>query len=183
MFKKLLTGLLVMSLTLSGVRPVNAAVAQRESTAPQSATVRLAETLRAQLGKSLLHDVQSAQTATTAVLSAAVPTPALKPLVVARVQSAYTPAGLLSSTLTITYTAINRLPLDELTGAEIRVKLAPGVSLVSGPAHLTLPDGSLSFALGTLGPSDGASVAIVVQAPASGRDDRRRCAGLGQLRE
>jgi hypothetical protein len=167
MFKKLLTGLLVMSLTLSGVRPVNAAAAQRESAAPKSAMTLLAETMRTQLGKSLLSDVHSAQTATTAVPSAAVPTPALKPLVLARVQSAYTPSGLVSGTLTITYTAINRLPLDELTGVEIRVKLAPGVSLVSGPAHLTLPDGSLSFALGTLGPSDGASLAIVVQAPAA----------------
>jgi hypothetical protein len=167
MFKKLLTGLLVMSLTLSGVRPVNAAAAQRESAAPKSAMTLLAETMRTQLGKSLLSDVHSAQTATTAVPSAAVPTPALKPLVLARVQSAYTPSGLVSGTLTITYTAINRLLLDELTGVEIRVKLASGVSLVSGPAYLTLPDGSLSFALGEIGPADGASVAVVVQAPAA----------------
>jgi hypothetical protein len=167
MFKQVLSYVLALSLVLSGVRPVNAAAAQRESAAPKSAMTLLAETMRTQLGKSLLSDVQSAQTATTAVPSAAVPTPALKPLVLARVQSAYTPSGLVSGTLTITYTAINRLPLDELTGVEIRVKLASGVSLVSGPAYLTLPDGSLSFALGEIGPSDGASLAIVVQAPAA----------------
>ncbi|MGQ9905044.1 MAG: transglutaminase domain-containing protein, partial [Anaerolineae bacterium] len=102
---------------------------------------------------------------TTATAATFVPGPESKPLVVARVQSTYTPGGLIDNTLIITYTAINRMPLDRLSGATIDLKLAPGVTLVSGPAYLELPDGTLSFALGEITPADGASVAIVVRTP------------------
>ncbi|MCS6910818.1 MAG: hypothetical protein NZM11_09685, partial [Anaerolineales bacterium] len=172
MFQKLITGLLILSLTLSPVHSAQAAAPALQNTA--APTARRLATLPAAMQRVFREAFRNAPTvasmgraSASSVSGTAIPTPLAKPLVLARVQSAYTPSGLVSGTLTITYTVVNRLPLDELSGAEITVKLAPGVSLVSGPAYLTLSDGSLSFAVGEVGPADGASVAIVVSAPAS----------------
>ncbi|MCS7061551.1 MAG: hypothetical protein RMN25_10370, partial [Anaerolineae bacterium] len=171
MFRKVSITLLVISLSVSSVWPAQAAVrpsinrplvARGLERLPAAAQTIFRETLlNAPAGSS------ASRPAAIGAASGAVPTPLSKPLVLARVQSAYTPSGLVSGTLTITDPVVNRLPLDELSGAEITVKLAPGVSLVSGPAYLTLSDGSLSFAVGEVGPADGASVAIVVSAPPS----------------
>lgn len=167
MSQNIIVSLLVVALAVSPIQP---AQARPIPAAKPSLVARGLESLPAAaqtaLQDGLLNAPAASSVSRAAATSAAVPTSLTKPLVVARVQSAYTPGGLVSGTLIITYTVINRLPLDELSGAEVMVKLAPGVTLVSGPAHLTLADGSLSFALGEVGPADGASVAIVVSAPA-----------------
>ncbi len=157
-------GLLVCSLTLSLVRPPETTVYAATRGAPAAREAgALQQLLRAGLRGEPSVAALSALPLAGLQTSSAPQSTLERPLVIARVQSAYTPSGLVDGRMTITYTVVNRLPLDELGEAEVVVRLAPGVTLVSGPAHLTLADGSLAFAVGEVGPMDGASVSIVVQ--------------------
>ncbi len=170
MFYKIIVSLLVVSLVLSSAQPAQASVRPVSVAAPAARALEALPAAMQPILREALSPMPAGASALGALASATathVPTPSARPLVLARVQSAYTPGQLVSGTLIITYTLVNRLPLDMLSGAEVSVKLAPGVDLVSGPAYLTLADGSLSFALGEIGPADGASVSIVVSAPST----------------